>query len=39
MEQKRAWPGRLRNLLVIVIVGGLALLGWQYLQASTDSAT
>jgi multidrug efflux pump subunit AcrA (membrane-fusion protein) len=36
MEPKHAWRSVLRRLIGLVVIGALALLGWQYLQASTD---
>ncbi len=39
MDQPRASRRPLRMLIVVVVIGALALLGWQYLQASTDNAT
>jgi HlyD family secretion protein len=39
MDQARSSRSPLRMLLIIVGIIALALLGWQYLQASTDDGT
>jgi len=39
MEQPKTSPNRLRILLPVVVVAALAVVGWQYIQSTTDSPT